>query len=458
MPSLEETPVEQLGRQIVDITYDKLPAEVVARAKDCLLDQFGVQLRGATFDHVGPALRVARRMHAAPESTVVMHGDRVAAPLAAFVNGTFGHACEYDDAHFLCGHPGTCAIPAALAFAEARRASGKDLIVSVVAGYQAATLSIGPVHADTLPIGWHGMKLSGVFGAAAAAGRLLGLDAGRMAHALAVAASEAGGTMEYDQSGGEVKRVHAGMASRSGAIAAMLAEEGLTGPRTIFEGERGIWRLFGKADAPRRTELVAADRWQILDTVFKLYPAVGTLHSALDAVRMIQEEAPIAAHAIASIDVGLSDWAVAHGGTITRPTDAISAQFSLGFSIALRVVRESNDVGLYLDASRWTDPELIDVIDKVTPYSMPFGPGEELGAKVTITMTDGSTLEATQPAFRGWHTNPASASDLQEKFFEVVAPVIGASQADELTDAVRELERLDDVSELVALLVGPTGE
>ena len=237
----------------------------------------------------------------------------------------------------------------------------------------------------------------------------------------------------------------------------MLAEEGLTGPRTIFEGERGIWRLFGKADAPRRTELVAADRWQILDTVFKLYPAVGTLHAALDAVRMIQEEAPIAANRIASIDVGLSDWAVAHGGTITRPTDAISAQFSLGFSIALRIVHESNDVGLYLDAQRWTDPKLTEIIDKVRPYAMSFGPGEELGAKVTVKMTDGSIFEATQPAFRGWHTNPASTHDIEGKFSEVVAPVIGASRADELSAAVRELEHLDDVSALVALLVVPTG-
>jgi 2-methylcitrate dehydratase PrpD len=450
------TPVEQLGMQIVDISYGSLPAEVVARAKDCLLDQLGVQLRGATFDHVQPALRVVRRLEAASQSTVVLHGDRTAAPLAAFVNASFGHSCEYDDAHFLCGHPGVCTIPAGLAFAEASRASGQDLIRSIVAGYQAAALALAPVHDDTLALGWHGMKLSGVFAAAAAAGVVLGLDAGQMANALSVAASEAGGTMEYDQSGGEVKRLHAGMASRSGAMAAMLAQEGLTGPHTIFEGRRGIWRLFGKADAPSRGQLQGADRWQILDTIFKLYPCVGTLHAALDAVGMIQKSDFLAPDDVELVEVGLAEWAVPHGGSITRPTDVLSAQFSLGYSIALRLVRHSNDVGLYLDPRGWTDPALLAVIDKVKPYPMPVAPGEELGARVTVTTRDGRRLEAVQPAFRGHHTNPASSGDIEEKFFETVAPVMSPATSEELVGAIRHVDDMDDVSALAPLLVAKT--
>jgi 2-methylcitrate dehydratase PrpD len=452
MESLE-TPVEQLGAQIVGISYAALPPEVVARAKDCLLDQLGVQLRGATIAHVQPALRVARRLQAAPQSTVVLHGDRTAAPLAAFVNASFGHSCEYDDAHFLCGHPGVCTIPAGLAFAEAGHAPGQDLIRSIVAGYQAAALSLAPVHDDTLALGWHGMKVSGVFAAAAAAGQLLGLNAEQMSNALAIAASESGGTMEYDQSGGEVKRLHAGMAVRSGTMAAMLAQEGLTGPHTIFEGQRGIWRLFGKADAPSRSELQGADRWQILDTIFKLYPAVGTVHAALDAMRMIQADDRLDPDDIEMVEVGLADWAVPHGASITRPTDVISAQFSLGYSLALRIVRQSNDIGFYLDPQGWNDPALLQVIDKVKPYPMPVAHGEELGARVTVTTRDGRRLEAVQPAFRGHHTNPASSEDLEGKFFETVAPVLSHRRAEELADAVRHVEDIDDITTLTALLL-----
>jgi 2-methylcitrate dehydratase PrpD len=314
-------------------------------------------------------------------------------------------------------------------------------------------LSLAPVHDDTLVLGWHGMKVSGVFGAAATSGVLLGLDAEQMTNALAIAASEAGGTMEYDQSGGEVKRLHAGMASRSGAMAAMLAQEGLTGPHTIFEGPRGIWRLFGKADAPPRSELQGADRWQILDTIFKLYPCVGTLHAALDAVRMIQADHTLHPDDIELIEVGLADWAVPHGGTITRPTDVISAQFSLGYSLALRIVRNSNDIGFYMDPDGWTDPALMEVIDRVKPYPIPVAPGEELGAKVTVTTRDGRRLEAVQPAFGGWHTNPASSHDIEEKFFETVGPVIPLGQAEELADAIRHVDEVDDVATLTALLV-----
>jgi 2-methylcitrate dehydratase PrpD len=216
-----ETVVRRIADWVVGLRFDDLPPEVVERAKLCILDQLGVQLRGATLPWVRPALELARSLGARPESTIVLHGERTAAPYAALANATFGHSCEYDDSHFHTGHPGVCTIPVALALGERGRASGADVIAAVVAGYQAMVLACGPVHHRTLELGWHGTKVGGVFGAAAVAARLLGLDAAQTAEALAVAASEASGTMEYDRSGGEVKRVHAGLAARSGMEAAL---------------------------------------------------------------------------------------------------------------------------------------------------------------------------------------------------------------------------------------------
>src|SRR5690606_37936037 len=175
------------------------------------------------------------------------------------------------------------------AMAERQRAGGRALLEAVVAGYQAQTAGVGPVHRGTLTLGWHGTKIGGVFGAAAASAKLLGLNAAQTAHALAVSASEASGTMEYDQSGGEVKRLHAGAASRSGVQAALLAARGMTGPAEIFEGRRGIYRLFGDGSAPQ-IERYWNGQFHILDTMFKLYPAAGTVHAPLDALTAIQAQ------------------------------------------------------------------------------------------------------------------------------------------------------------------------
>jgi 2-methylcitrate dehydratase PrpD len=171
---------------------------------------------------------------------------------------------------------------------------------------------------------------------------------------------------------------------------------------------------------------------------------------------MIQMNDPLEPDDVELVEVGLADWAVTHGGSITRPTDVISAQFSLGYSVALRIVRRSNDVGLYMNPDLWTDPALLAVIEKVKPYPMPVAPGEELGARVTVTTRDGRRLEAVQPAFRGHHTNPASSGDIEEKFFETVAPVMSQTRSEELVDAIRHVDEMHDVSALVALLVPKT--
>lgn len=446
------TVVARLAAWVVDLRYEALPEAVLQRARQCILDQLGIQLRGATLPQVQPVLDVVAAMGGTPEATVVARGLKTSAPYAAYVNGTFGHSCEFDDSHFHCGHPGVCVIPAALAMAERQRAGGRALLEAVVAGYQAQTAGVGPVHRGTLTLGWHGTKIGGVFGAAAASAKLLGLNAAQTAHALAVSASEASGTMEYDQSGGEVKRLHAGAASRSGVQAALLAARGMTGPAEIFEGRRGIYRLFGDGSAPQ-IERYWNGQFHILDTMFKLYPAAGTVHAPLDALTAIQAQLDFAPADIEAIDVGIAEWAIPHGAAITRPTDCISAQFSLAFSLALRVVRKSNDLQLYLDPALWSDPVILSVADRVRTHPIRFEPGApELGATVEVVLKDGRRSEQHQRAPRGFPENPASDEDLRLKFRSLVDGLIPPQRARQIMRTVDALEELQDVSELCALL------
>lgn len=448
-----ESIAERIAADVTGLTFERLPAPVVEKAKQCFLDQLGVALLGATLPNVAPARRVVGDMGGRPESTIIYFGDRTTPAYAAFVNATFGHSCEFDDAHWLGGHPGVCTIPVALALGERSHLAGKDVIAAVVAGYQATVVSCAPIHRAKLRVGWHPMKVAGVFGAAATAARLLGLGPERTAHALAIAASEASGTMEYDQSGGEVKRVHAGFAVRSGLEAALLAEAGLTGPRMIFEGQRGIYRLFGDG-SDDDIEAAWANEHQILDTTFKLYPCVGTLHSALDALTEIMNRQIFSVDEVDEVVVYLADWAIPHGATIRYPSDAISAQFSLAFSIGLRLVRGSNALSLYTDPAMWTDAAVLEIAGRVTPRPLDFGPGEpQLGSRVEVHLKDGRRLGSHQRAFRGHHTNPATTEELTAKFREITSGVLPSRRSEELIRMVGSLEDLDDVATLMNSLV-----
>jgi 2-methylcitrate dehydratase PrpD len=440
----------RLADWTVELSDDALPPPVVRRAKQCLLDQIGIQLRGATLPQVQSVRSMVQAMGGAPQSTVALHAFKTSMPYAAYVNGTFGHSCEFDDSHFHCGHPGVCVIPAALAVAEHRRSTGRDLLTAVVAGYQAQAASVGPIHKGTLTLGWHGTKVGGVFGAAAAAAKLLGLGAAQTAHALSVAASDASGTMEYDQSGGEVKRLHAGSASRSGVQAALLAELGMTGPSAIFEGKRGIYKLFGDGRAPD-IDRFWDGHFHILDTMFKLYPAVGTVHAPLNALAELMQQWNFGADDVEGIDVGLAEWAIPHGAAITRPSDSLGAQFSLAFSLALRLVERSNDIQLYLDPLRWSDPRILAVADKVKPHAIRFEPGAcELGAEVQVRLRSGERHAFFQHAPRGYPENPASDEDLKSKFLGLVEGLIPDAQAHEIIALIEDLERLPDVTPLVS--------
>ncbi len=448
-----ESIAERLAAVVTAHTFERLPPAVVEKAKQCVLDYLGVALLGATLPNVSPARRVVCAMGARPESTIVYFGDRTTPAYAAFVNATFGHSCEFDDAHWLGGHPGVCTIPVALALGERSHLGGKDVIAAAVAGYQATVLSCAPIHTAKLRLGWHPMKVAGVFGAAATAARMLGLGSERTAHALAIAASEASGTMEYDQSGGEVKRVHAGFAVRSGLESALLAEAGLTGPRMIFEGKRGVYRLFGDG-RDDDVEVAWANEYQILDTTFKLYPCVGTLHSALDGLTEIMDRQVFGVDEVDEVVVYLADWAIPHGATIRYPSDAISAQFSLAFSVGLRLVRGSNALSLYTDPAMWSDAAVLEIAGRVTPRPLDFAPGEpQLGARVEVRLKDGRRLESSQRAFRGHHTNPATTEELTTKFREVTSTVLPSSRSEELIQMVGALEDLDDVATLMETLV-----
>jgi 2-methylcitrate dehydratase PrpD len=450
----EQPLASRLADWVAALDYGRLPARAIEMAKLLVLDQLGLQVRGATLPNVQPERRLVDAMRAAPESTLVGSATRTVAPYAAFVNGTLAAGIEFDDVHMYAAHIGSAVVPAALAFGETTGATGQDVITGVVAGAQVMSLLGATAVTDMVSTGWHASKILGTFGAAAAAGKLLGLSPGQLTHALGIAGSEAAGTMEYELSGGEVKRMHSGSASRNGSQAALLAQAGLTGPATIIEGKRGVLRLVaGTLDVAGIDELW--ERFHIVDTIFRMYPTIGSAGPAIEAARHLQDVHRVSWRDITEIKLGLPEIAIGHGAAITRPTDAVSAQFSTAFSIALRLVRGQNRPREYLNPDLWTDPDLLSVVDKVVPYPTEFAPDlpTSLSCRLDITLTDGRVLSYTQGGMRGYPNHPDTRdSDVEAKFLDNVDGILTAADARKIIEQVDALDRLDNLPGLMTLV------
>jgi 2-methylcitrate dehydratase PrpD len=456
IPVAEPTLATRLAEWVDSLDYEQLPARAVEVAKLLVLDQLGLQIRGATLPNVAPERRLVAAMRAAPQSTVVGSGTRTVAPYAAYVNATLACSCEFDDAHMHASHPGSYVVPTALAFAESVGASGREVITAVVAGVQVMALLGAPARANMMRAGWEPAKVLGTFGATATAGTLLGLTAAEIANAFGIAGSDASGTMEYGISGGDVKRMCSGSAARSGSQAALLAKDGLTGPLTIMEGQHGLFRMFGDTGDLSVIDEVW-DHFHIVDTMFRMYPAVGSAGPVLDAVRHLVRQHDVRWRDIREIRLGLPDFAIAHGGMVTRPTDAVSAQFSTAFSVALMLVRGGNRPEDYLNPALWTDPDLLSVVDKVVPYLEVFVPEQPaLSCQLDIELADGRVLSHRQRGFRGYPSGPdTDDGDVRIKFLDNVDRIVGAPAARKMVELAAELDSLDDLTELMALTSRP---
>lgn len=456
---MAETIAEQLAKFICGLDYQGLPAEVIEKARECILDQLGCELVGSTLGWNKIIYDFITGAHGAEECTIVNYGTKALAHEAAFVNATFGQGAELDDGLEGGGsHPGSAGIPVALALGEREHLDGKAFLTSLVAGYDLAYhLGRGMVpHLQHR--GFHGQSVIGVFIATAVAGKLLKLNVTEMTHALAIAGSHASGTMEYDQSGGEVKRMHTGLAVRGGMESAALAKMGLTGPPTIFEGKRGIMPVFAEGyDAKAITEKVGQE-FGVMHAYFKKHPVAGPLQSSIEVLAALIKEHGIKAKDVDRIDVGLNERFILHGAGISVPHDTIGAQFSLAFSLAIRLLKGSNALSLYADPALWRDPQVLALSKKVHAYADPEAKGAtRYASRIRITLTSGKIVEGKLPYPKGTPRNPLTREEREEKFGRLAGTVLPRERVVRIVRMVDDVEQLRDMADLAALLVGQRG-
>jgi len=303
------TETRVLARFVAATRYQDLPAQVIRHARQLLLDHFGVALFSSRTPWGRIAVRYAREFSAVGQCTVYGQAWKSSAQHAAFANGLCAHGYELDDSYEggYC-HPGAPTIPAALAAAERDGASGRDLLVAIVMGYE----MMGRV---SRALGREGKKQHhptgqvGVFGAAAAAGKVMALEETRLVNALGLAGSMASGNMAFadDPTGTMVKRLYGGWPAQSGVVATWLAREGFTGPDGIVEGRFGFLRSITERFDPSGLTRDLGSDWQILRTVFKPYASCRAFHPLVEAMHDLQRNHGVSAERVTKIEVGTTE-------------------------------------------------------------------------------------------------------------------------------------------------------
>jgi 2-methylcitrate dehydratase PrpD len=445
-PGQPETPVtDALVEFVVALDARRLPPAVVEAAGACLLDWLGTAIRGSREPLAAALHAVIAATGAAPQATVVGHGARTSALLAALANGAQAHALDFDDTHIPSLIHGSAPVaPVVLGLGEARHAGGMDALGAFVAGFEVET-RIGRVLGHALARrGWHATAVLGHFGAAAAAGKLLGLDAARLRQALGIAGTQAAG-LELSF-GTMCKPLHPGKAAMNGLLSALLAAEGYTGPVAVLESPAGLGGTFlGTTDMSAAIDELGV-RFEVLENSVKPYAACLLTHATIDAGRALREQAP-APDAVEAVVCHVHPLGLKVAAN-PAPRTGLEGKFSLAFCAALALARGEAGEAEFTDASV-ADAALGRLASRVR-LEGDAGLAEN-EARMTVRLRDGRVLEQHVKAARGTAQNPLSRAELETKFRRLAGTALPAARVDALVAALRDLPRTPDVASLAAL-------
>jgi len=438
-----------------EIQFEDLPPKVVLQAKKCILDLLGVALLGSTTELARIVFDYFSDISGKPETAVIGKKKRVPAINAALMNGVFAHALELDDGHRWSGiHPASPMIPAALAAAELSGAPGKKLIVGTVVGYE-ITLRIGKaINPSHLLRGFHSTGTVGPFGAAAAAGRILGLDSERMIQALGLAGLHASGLLQVMHEGGMAKPFNSGRAASGGLLSAQMAMKGITAPEHILEGEKGFLRAMSDKTEANWLMDGLGTRFEIGKIYIKIHSSCRHTHPAIDALLKILRQISPDPNRIERIRVETYPVAIQFcghklgEGTLTTE----DAKLSLPFSLALAAFHGNCDPDIfnYRELARPEVRALAERIELAASEKWENLYPEKRGASVSVWI-DGRVLKSEVDLARGEPEDPISIDELCKKFQKIATQVIPIGQAQRLQEVIMDLERIP-VSTMTKLL------
>ena len=454
-----------IARFATNLDASRLSPVVVAAVKANILDTLACAIAGSSAKGIGELSDLVREWAGAPQATMLVLGGRFPAHHVAWVNGSMAHARDYDDTHDAAVlHAGVSTVPAALAAAQLHgKVSGADLIAAVAAGLE-VTCRLGmATKIGVIESGYMYTSLLGYFGATVAAGRAMSLTPEQMVNAIGIVYSSAAGNHQVTRDAALTKRMQPGFAAQAAVAAVQVAKRGIRGVQKTFEGIDGFFRVYLHNNcngADVRAGL--GERFELLNLSYKPYPCCRYNHSAVDATLQARARMQRAASDIKSIRVGVTAQcyeAVCTPEEVRRsPRTIVEAQFSIPYTVAASWIDGRLGLSHFTDESL-RRADILDLATRVQPYvdadierewSRNISP-----AKVNIQFTDGQTLETRVDYPKGHPKSPMSLADIEAKVDDCArfaAKPLPADTARRLTAAIKGLDSLADISDLVGIL------
>ena len=453
----EGSPTKRLARFAANLTFSDIPSTVVDHIKLCLLDTVGCGVFGSTLPWGKILVEFAREQGGSEEAVLFGTAYKVPCANAALANGTMIHGFELDDLHRLSIlHPGSVVLPAALAVGEKRgRCTGKEFLAGLVAGYEVGArvgLSVGASH---LHRGYHPTGTHGTFAAAAAAGKVMGLNEEKMTHAFGIAGTQAAGLMA-SQYAAMVKRMHAGRASQSGVYGALLAEKGFTGITDILEADYGGYcKVMAETQDLDRMTQGLGEKYEVLDVGFKCYSCCGSNFTSLEALSGIMADHGIRASEIEKVRIRSTTVTKLHVGWDYEPAGITSAQMNLSYCLAAMALDGDVFVDQFTE-EKIRDPKALEFIKRIEVVADPeldrLGQNFRHAILCEVETKQKRSFTRKIDFAKGGTSNPLTRREVEKKFRKLTAKVLPEGKAEGLYQAIQNLENVPSLNGLVLCL------
>ncbi len=459
MTDSRNKPIAELIAELtVSLRYEDLPEKARKRAAYLVLDLLGSMIGSKRLDSSRIATELALELGGPPESTVIGHGRKVAAPHAAFANAMQGYAFDFADDHNESNaHPSVASIPVSLALGEKLHATGKQVIEAVALGNEIVCRLGSAFLGKTYYQGFHPSSTCGTFGATISAAKLLGLDVQQTVYAQGIAGSQVGGLMAWNTSGSYTKRLQAGHPAMVGIMSALMAQKGFNGPPEIIEGRDGFMQAYSyqlQYDTKWITEGLGTE-WTFADSSIKVYPCCRYSAGHLDACLDIVQRHRPNWQEIKSIFIRSSDYTIRLLAMPRKrdPQNVVDTQFSMPWQAAIALIDGKIDVDTFTEQNIFRPDvrELMTRVEWVVDEEFERRYPEHYSCSVTVTMQDGSEYVSTVDDPKGDYRNPVTPEDIQAKFAKLARRELDEDRVAKIVAFVTNIEQADDVSALFAL-------
>lgn len=432
-----------LARWLVSARPDDLPEAVRKEARRTVVNYVGCAVGGSPHQTLDIGVATLVPFGGPAQASVLGRSERTDIFTAALLNGMSSHVLDYDDTHLKTViHPGGPVLSAILALAEYQPVSGRDFLHAMVLGVEAECRIGNAVYPDHYDRGWHITGTAGPFGAAAAAGKLLGLTEQQMVWALGIAAAQPVGLREMF--GTMTKSLHPGRAAQNGLLAALLASRGFTSTDVGLEGKSGWANVLSTKQDWAEITGGLGDRYEILLNTYKPFPCGIVLHPTIDACLQLRAEHGLAAGDIERIDLSVHPLVLELTGKKT-PQTGLEGKFSVYFTAAIAIVAGAVGVRQFSDETV-RDPVVVALRDRVVATVDPAMREEQVRA--VVTLKDGRRLEKHIEHVVGSVEKPMSDAALEGKFLDLADGALPVARARALLDLCWRIEELPGAAEV----------